>query len=81
MKRYLPVRQRIQNLEATTEIIKKSPATNDTVSGEAVMDIFNYLNEGLISLGIIREDEDITKEQADILISIARIIRATFDKE
>lgn len=71
----------LDDLEATTEIIKKFPATNDTVSGEAVMDIFNYLNEGLISLGIIREDEDITKEQADILISIARIIRATFDKE
>ena len=37
----------LDDLEATTEIIKKSPATNDTVSGEAVMDIFNYLNEGL----------------------------------
>lgn len=61
--------------------IKKSPDTEDAASGEKVMDLFNYLNEGLISLGIIGKDEDITEEQADILVSVARIIHATFDKE
>ena len=59
---------------------KKSPSTNESVPGEDVLGIFNYLNTGLISLGLIGEGEDITEQQADILISVARILRASFDK-
>lgn len=40
--------------------------------------IFNYLNQGLVSLGLIGENEDITQQQAEILIAVSRILSAAF---
>lgn len=59
----------------------KHPPSEDVASlGGDVLDIFNYLNDGLVSLGLINENEDVDNQQADILVSVARILRATFDK-
>lgn len=60
---------------------KKSPSIAEATPRDGVLEIFNYLNDGLISLGLIGKDEDITEHQADVLISIARIIRATFSND
>lgn len=59
---------------------EKSPSAAEAVPGDDVVAIFNYLNDGLILMGLLDKDEDITKQQSDILISVARILRATFDK-
>lgn len=59
---------------------KKSPDTTEAEPKDRADEIYDYLNSGLISLGLIGEDEDITEQQADILISVARIISAAFDK-
>lgn len=72
----------IDSLIGVDEKIKKSPAPTEVNAGEnEVLEIFNYLNKGIISLGLIAESEDITEQQADILISVARILRATFEKQ
>lgn len=67
-------------LDPSIFIKNSTPSTNESVPGDDVLNIFNYLNTGLISLGLIGEDEDITEQQADILISVAKILRASFDK-
>lgn len=60
---------------------QKSPSTAEAVPGdEDILSIFNYLNEGLVSLGFIDADSDITEQQADVLISICRILRTAFKK-
>ena len=58
----------------------KAPSAAEATPGDDVLDIFNYLNDGLVSLGLLGETEDITKQQGDILIAVARILRAAFDK-
>lgn len=60
---------------------KKSPSTAEIVPEGDVLEIFSYLNEGLVSLGLINDGEDITERQADILISVARIIHAAFGED
>lgn len=61
---------------------KESPAPAEADTGDKdILGIFNYLNEGLISLGLIDDCTDITEQQADILISISRILRAAFEKK
>lgn len=63
-----------------SDITKKSPSTTEVAPGDDVFEIFSVLNSGLISLGLLSEDEDITEQQAEILISVSRILHATFDK-
>lgn len=46
--------------------------------GKDIESIFNYLNQGLVSLGLIGENEDITQQQAEILIAVSRILSAAF---
>lgn len=58
---------------------KKSPSTAETALGEDVSQIFDYLNSGLVSLGLICDGEDITEQQAEVLLAICSIIRATFN--
>lgn len=66
--------------QKTADDEKKIPDTIEVAPGDNVLDIFNFLNSGLVSLGLLDEDEDITKQQAEILISVARILHAAFDK-
>lgn len=57
-----------------------SPDTDESMPGEdEVLRIYEALNTMLVSAGIIKEDEDITERQADVLIAICRIIDATFE--
>lgn len=65
-------------VEAST---KNSPSTAEAAPGEDVARIFDYLNDGLVSLGLIHDGEDITDQQAEVLLSICRIIRATFERK
>lgn len=60
---------------------KKSPGAAEAAPGEDVARIFDYLNDGLVSLGLIHDGEDITDQQAEVLLSICRIIRATFERK
>lgn len=59
---------------------KKSPDATEVEPRDRASEIYNYINDGLVALGLIGEDEDITEQQTDILISVARIIDAAFDK-
>lgn len=59
---------------------EKSPSATKVAPGDDVSDIFSLLNSGLVSLGLLGEDEDITERQAEILISVSRILHATFNK-
>lgn len=58
---------------------KKSPSTAEAAPGEDVAQIFDYLNDGLVNLGLIRDGEDITDQQAEVLLGICSILRATFE--
>ncbi len=58
---------------------KKSPSTTEAVPGDdKVFDLYDALNTMLVSAGIIKGGEDITKKQSDVLIAVCRIIDATF---
>lgn len=57
---------------------KKSPSTAEAAPGEDVLSMFDKLNDLLISEGFIKEDEDLTDRQADIILAICRIISAAF---
>ncbi len=57
---------------------KKSPSATEAAPGDAVLSMFDKLNDLLISDGFIKEDEDLTDWQADIILAICRIISATF---
>lgn len=61
--------------------MKNSPSTAEAAPGEDVLQIFDYLNEGLVNLGLIRDGEDITAKQAQILLGICSILRAAFDDQ
>lgn len=63
----------------TPENAKKSPSTTEAAPGEKVLELFNYINDILISMGFIGEGDDITDQQAEIILGICRILRATFD--
>lgn len=60
---------------------KKAPSTAEAAPGEDVLKIFDYLNNALISAGLIREEEDITDQQAQVLLGICAILRSTFEGE
>lgn len=57
---------------------KKSPSAAEAAPGEDVRNIFDKLNDLLVSEGFIKEDEDLTDRQADVILAICRIINATF---
>lgn len=57
---------------------KKSPSTAEAALGEEVFTIFDQLNDMLVSIGLIKDGEDLTAQQAEVLIAICRIINATF---
>ena len=57
---------------------KKSPSTAEAAPGEDVSNIFDQLNDTLVSIGFIKDGEDLTAQQAEVLIAICRIINATF---
>ena len=57
---------------------KKSPSTAEAAPGEDVSDMFDKLNDLLVSEGIIKDGEDLTDRQAEILLAICRIINAAF---
>ncbi len=61
--------------------IKKTSDTKQSASEEKEIELYNTLCNALISLGVIGRDEDITEEQADILISVVRIIHASFHQK
>ena len=60
---------------------KKTSDTKQSASEEKEIELYNTLCNALISLGVIGRDEDITEEQADILISVVRIIHASFHQK
>lgn len=47
---------------------------------EEINDLFDYLNKALVSTGLIGEDQDLTPQQADVLVGVCQIIRAIFNK-
>lgn len=57
---------------------KNSPSAAEAAPGEDVRNIFDKLNDLLVSEGFIKEDEDLTDRQADVILAICRIINATF---
>lgn len=64
--------------EPQESIKKKSPSATEAAPGEDVRNIFDKLNDLLVSEGFIKEDEDLTDRQADVILAICRIINATF---
>lgn len=58
---------------------KKSPSATDAAPGEDVSQVFDYLCNGLEAMGLIGEGEDISDRQADVLLGICAILRATFN--
>ena len=57
---------------------KESPSTAEAALGKDVSNIFDQLNDMLVSIGLIKDGEDLTAQQAEVLIAICRIINATF---
>lgn len=58
--------------------VTNSPSTAEAAPGEDVSNIFDQLNDMLVSIGLIKDGEDLTAQQAEVLIAICRIINATF---
>lgn len=57
---------------------KESPDTGKSAPEEQISKIFDSLNQMLVSEGFIRDGDDLTEKQADILIGVCKIIEATF---
>lgn len=57
---------------------KKSPSAAETAPGEEVSNMFDSLFNLLISTGLIKEGQDITDTQAEVLAAVCRILDATF---
>lgn len=57
---------------------KNSPSTDESAPGEVVSTMFDSLFELLTSTGLIREGQDITDTQAEVLAAVCRILNATF---
>lgn len=57
---------------------KNLPSTAEAAPGEDVSDMFDKLNDLLVSEGIIKDGDDLTDRQAEILLAICRIINAAF---
>lgn len=70
----------LDDLDDSNTVSKNSPGAAEAEPGEDAIRLYNYINQGLVSLGFIGEDDDITPQQAEILIGICRIIKASFDQ-
>lgn len=64
--------------DSPTSDTKKSPNAAEATPGEDVSDIFDQLNDLLVSMGLIKDGDDLTAQQADILLAVCRILNATF---
>ncbi len=61
---------------------KNSPDTEEPVPGDdEILRIYEALNTMLVSAGVIKDGEDITERQSNVLIALCRIIDATFGVE
>lgn len=60
---------------------KNSPSAAEAALGEDVSKLFDYVNDALVSAGLIQNGEDITEQQAEILLGICSILRATFESK
>lgn len=60
------------------EETKKSPDADESASEDRVSELFDRLNGMLVSSGLIVDGEDITSDQADVLIGVCRILNAVF---
>lgn len=69
----------LERLNGMPEKENSSPDTTDTVTEEELNELFDFMQKGLVSLGLIRSGQDITERQADILIGVCKILRATFE--
>lgn len=65
-------------LDDLDDEIKNSPSTDESAPGEVVSTMFDSLFELLTSTGLIREGQDITDTQAEVLAAVCRILNATF---
>lgn len=63
----------------TSDEIEKSPSADEATLGEDVMEMFKYLQSSLVSAGLLKEGQDLTSRQADVLVAVCQIIRATFN--
>lgn len=57
---------------------KKSPSTAEAAPGEDVSNMFDKLNDLLVSEGLIKDGDDLTDRQAEILLAVCKIINAAF---
>lgn len=57
---------------------KKTPDTAEAVPGEDVSNMFDKLNDLLVSEGIIKDGDDLADRQAEILLAVCQIINAAF---
>lgn len=57
---------------------KKSPSAAEAAPGEDVSNMFDKLNDLLVSEGLIKDGDDLTDRQAEILLAVCKIINAAF---
>lgn len=68
----------LDDLDEISSHAKNSPSTAEAAPGEDVSNMFDQLNDLLVSIGLIKDGDDLTAQQADILLGICRIMNATF---
>ena len=68
----------LDDLDDNPPKTKKSPSTAETAPGEDVSNMFDKLNNLLVSEGLIKDGDDLTDRQAEILLAVCKIINAAF---
>lgn len=58
---------------------KNAPGAGEAAPGEDAVELFSYINQALITAGFIGEVDDITDQQAEIILGVCKILRAAFD--
>lgn len=61
-----------------TEGEKNPPSAAEASPGEDVFNMFDKLNNLLVSEGLIKDGDDLTDRQAEILLAVCKIINAAF---
>lgn len=69
----------LKHLNTSVET-KTSPSAAEAAPGEEIIKLFDYINQALISMGLIDKRDDITEDQAEILIAVCRILHTSFKK-
>lgn len=59
--------------------MKKSSDADLAATEDEVSRLFDGLNELLVSTGLISDGEDVSDEQADVLLGVCRILNAVFN--